>query len=817
MDVTGASFLILTGAEAFTPAEDPDRVSWDEAGACLRLASQESAPALTEDAALAEALRERPPGVMDGFGGLGQVVEVADGEGSSAGDELLVLHHDVDSGEMLPPRVVLSAETITGVAIDDQGFMTAAADGQLLVRDSRTQGEPTQGWQTVDVVRLTGDASLSLAAWRVAPRPGGGAWILDRDQGQLLTWFGKVSRAQTPRDYVPGTFRPVFDDVDTVEVRAPQRGGFDGDTPAGLACSPEGRVVVLGLREDPDTAEALDARLHLFDADGRLLRRVVLLGVTQPYSVAWTDAERVAVLVTHQGSPHGFAIAYKLDVDDIELLPVGETWPLRRHTGSALLTSPDQRAWYPTAGDPRRLVSLSLPKRASAGGAIARTLDSNAAGTVWHRLFMEAVLPEGCGVNVELAASDRPEPPEDPAAWHPHHFGLVPGGMRSVPRAAWQREASEIPHHPGLLGLPRRQGRSGLFGVLVQRQGHKSSALRGRFLFSRLTLHGTGRASPQVAAIRAWTPRLSYVQRYLPELYHEDPIVVAADEPGPATAADFHERFVSLFEGVFTQLEDKVASAWLFTSPETTPTEALPWLASWMGVALEPGMDEDLCRKMIAAAPTLARWRGTRRGLEMALELVTGGGITRGDVVVLEEWRLRRTWATILGVNMAEEEDPLTGAVSVNSNSVVGDTLILGDEHRREFLALFGDEATDGQGEGLSWWERILERIDRFFVDQFFARSAHKASVLVLDEMDAQTLGLVRRIIELEAPAHVDVDVKPAPRNFIAGVSALVGVDTRVGVEPPPRVVRLGHSRLGAGDRIRRPPGLHPELEGEGG
>ncbi|MCB9741730.1 MAG: hypothetical protein H6741_02380 [Alphaproteobacteria bacterium] len=814
MDVTGASFLILTGPEAFTPAEDPDRVSWDEGSATLRLSSQAQAPALNEDAALAAELRERAPGAMDGFGGLAQVVDVRDSEDLVVSSELVVVHHDVDSGEMLPARSVLERPGISGAAIDTQGFMTAAAGGALLVRDSRTQGEPGQDWRALDPAALTGDGSLLLSAWRVAPRPDAGAWVLDRDNGQLLTWFGRVVRAQTPRDYIPGTFRPVIDDVETIELRAPVRAGFDGDAAAGLSCSPAGRVAVLGLREAE--GEAIDARLHVYDAEGRLVSRASLRGVRHPYSLAWVDEARVAVLVTHEGAPLGRAIVYDVDVDDPELLPVGEVYPLRRHTGAALLTSPDLRGHYPTAEDPRRLISLSLPRRATQGLALGRTLDSARAGTVWHRLFMEALIPEGCGVSVELAASDHPTPPEDPEAWHPHHFGIVPGGAR-VARAAWQREASEIPHHPGLLGLPRRPGRSGLFMVLIQRQGYQSSALRGRFLFSRLTLHGNGRTGPQIAALRAWTPRLSYVQRYLPELYHEDPLVVAADAPGAPTPADFHERFVALFESVMTPLEDKVAAAWQFTSPETTPTEALPWLASWMGVLLEPGMDEALCRRMIAAAPTLAQWRGSKRGLEMALELVTSGGITRGEIIVLEEWRLRRTWATILGVDMADEEDPLIGAVSVNANSVVGDTLILGDEHHREFLALYGDEAIDSDTPGSTWWERIQERIDKFYVDRFLARSAHKASVLVLDELAPEILGLVRRIVELESPAHVSVDVKVSTRNFIAGVSALVGVDTRVGVEPPPRTVRLGHSRLGAGDRIRRPPGLHPELEGEGG
>ena len=56
---------------------------------------------------------------------------------------------------------------------------------------------------------------------------------------------------------------------------------------------------------------------------------------------------------------------------------------------------------------------LSLPSAVRAGWAgnlPDRPLDSGQAGTAWHRLYLEADIPLGCGVRVLLAASDDVRP-----------------------------------------------------------------------------------------------------------------------------------------------------------------------------------------------------------------------------------------------------------------------------------------------------------------------------------------------------------------------------------------------------------------------
>ena len=115
---------------------------------------------------------------------------------------------------------------------------------------------------------------------------------------------------------------------------------------------------------------------------------------------------------------------------------------------------------------------------------------------------------------------------------------------------------------------------------------------------------------------------------------------------------------------------------------------SLDWLANWIGLAFDSAYPQARRRALLQAAPRLSRWHGTLTGLALALDIATGGAVRGGEVVILEDFRLRRTFATILGADLADEEDPLLAGIVESGNSYVGDTLFLGDESRAEFLAL---------------------------------------------------------------------------------------------------------------------------------
>ena len=443
-----------------------------------------------------------------------------------------------------------------------------------------------------------------------------------------------------------------------------------------------------------------------------------------------------------------------------------------------------------------------------------------------------------------------------------------------APRAAWERAPSELPGHPGLAPWTPERERRGLFTALIQNARKRVRRLVGRYLWVRIELFGDGRAGPDVAALRAYASRFDYGEHYLPRLYREIVFGAAAEAPGElvdrigsvhadaldaggtppatlvadlqtagavatlpaiqveeagnrwlvtdragqsawrlmrenesigvyrprATQADFLSRFLANFEGVLTPLEDRIANAHLVTDPAVVPDANLEWLAGWIGVAFEPALPDTRRRDWLRAAPALARWHGTKRGLAMALDLATGGGVRGGEIVLLEHFRLRRLLATLLGVDLAEEHDPLLPGLHQSGNSIVGDTLILSDTETVELLALFREE--------------VASAAENAAVLEFLGRLAHRVTVLVHQTVTPQDLGLIRRIAELESPAHVDVRVATATWPLLVGIASLVGVDTYLGPPQPPRPVRVQVSTVGAGDFVMGPIALDPRISG---
>src|SRR5262249_27210093 len=152
---------------------------------------------------------------------------------------------------------------------------------------------------------------------------------------------------------------------------------------------------------------------------------------------------------------------------------------------------------------------------------------------------------------------------------------FMPPHDEAMPRGAWLSVPCELPMHPGVLGCAVVRDRTGLFTVLMQRSGLAVRTLRGRYLFIRIELTGDGRITPELAAVGAFSPRFSYINRYLPELYRDSQFGAEADAAGPAPPADFLERFVDNFEGVLTQMEDTAVNAYLLMDPRSTREDAL--------------------------------------------------------------------------------------------------------------------------------------------------------------------------------------------------------------------------------------------------
>jgi len=321
-----------------------------------------------------------------------------------------------------------------------------------------------------------------------------------------------------------------------------------------------------------------------------------------------------------------------------ELQPLADYLPMRLFGGRALARAGAEvfydygENWVPLVEqrrpryEPFGTLYTPLGETASAHGTPGLTshaFDGREPDCVWHRLMLDACIPPETEVLVSSRAADD-ERELALAEWRPE------------PRLYLRGSGSE---------LPFLSGRYGTWELLFQNA-------RGRFLQLRIELSGNGRTTPRLRALRAYYPRFSYLERYLPAAYRED-----------ASSASFLERFLANFEGLYTTIEDRIAAAQMLFDVRSAPAEALDWLAGWFGAALDPTWDGRRKRLFIKHAMRLFQMRGTIRGLEAALRLSLedcpdeadfddGPATTRpgaGSIRIVEKFRTRRTPSVVLG------------------------------------------------------------------------------------------------------------------------------------------------------------------------
>jgi phage tail-like protein len=112
----------------------------------------------------------------------------------------------------------------------------------------------------------------------------------------------------------------------------------------------------------------------------------------------------------------------------------------------------------------------------------------------------------------------------------------------------------------------------------------------------------------------------SYLQ-YLP------PVLWEGDQ-------DFIERFLHIFEDIFSDIEKKVDNIPQLFNPWTTPSHFLPWLASWMALELEPHWTEIQSRAFMRNIVSLYNQRGGQESLEKYLRIYVGSNV---DIAELQQ------------------------------------------------------------------------------------------------------------------------------------------------------------------------------------
>jgi len=84
--------------------------------------------------------------------------------------------------------------------------------------------------------------------------------------------------------------------------------------------------------------------------------------------------------------------------------------------------------------------------------------------------------------------------------------------------------------------------------------------------------------------------------------------------------------------------------------------------------------------------------------------------------------------------------------------------------------------------------------------------------VLVHHDTTDEQLSLIRRIVAVETPAHVQARILAVSTPLLVGLSALVGVDTYLRRREPRQPVQTGRSLIGRRDYIQGIGSLDPRL-----
>ncbi|HEX7809975.1 MAG TPA: phage tail protein, partial [Thermoanaerobaculia bacterium] len=438
--------------------------------------------------------------------------------------------------------------------------------------------------------------------------------------------------------------------------------------------------------------------------------------------------------------------------DGIRIEPLAEFVAMRLFGGKGLASSGD-KVFYDFG--PRWLPLVTQDRGRYERSATIRVvkLDGKQPDCVWHRLFLDACIPPDCDVVVRTrCANDEKE--------------LAFAPLVDEPRLIRRSTGSELPWVGGSSTESNASGLGGGLPPTANRQPPTATwellfqSSKGRYLQLELTLLGTGRTTPRIRAMRAYYPRFSYLEKYLPAVYREN-----------AASASFLDRFLALFEGFYTNIEDRIAAVQTLFDVRSAPPDALEWLASWLSVAYDPSWPDKKRRLFLKHAVDFFAWRGTRPAILAALRLALED-CPRESLFDFEAKSPRS------GVRIVER--PANAQRSANVKQLWtrhlqrthGSVAALNASNGTTFTSL--DEIEVG---------RVKSEWDAFktYVMPVHERAHHFTVFIPLPPGTdgSAKLDLARRVVQLEKPAHTTFNVDFYWTWFRLG-EARLGADTVV-------------------------------------
>lgn len=444
-----------------------------------------------------------------------------------------------------------------------------------------------------------------ITPFALCPRQPCGLWVLDRGRGRLWELDGQLAVVArgSPDQLLADAAAEHFAPLNGVAPERPARRfpqGLDLTAdpalvvdPVALAAAPSGGVLVLDVDEAGPRTRVLLVRR---DGDQWHHEHSQWIPRLRAQDFVLEPKTRRLFITPDTGNQ---ALAFGLEDSGgaLRLTADRELFPLRRHAGRALIVVREGARYDSGPAQPRWVPIVEQRRRQWAPHAelVTPVFDSQESLTTWDKLLLDACIPPDTRVHVESRASDQRDGPDGPP--------LAP--WQTEPALRLRERGAELPWLRAEAQSPtRRELGHGSWELLLQQA-------QGRYLQLRIRLESRQRSlTPRLRALRVWSPRFSYPQRFLPAVYREE-----------AGAAGFLERWLANFESSFTEIEDRIAQMHVLLDPRSAPPQTLAWLADWFDLALDPAWDDARRRLFLCRAVDWFRWRGTAYGLRLALEM----------------------------------------------------------------------------------------------------------------------------------------------------------------------------------------------------
>lgn len=159
--------------------------------------------------------------------------------------------------------------------------------------------------------------------------------------------------------------------------------------------------------------------------------------------------------------------------------------------------------------------------------------------------------------------------------------------------------------------------KKGLFSVYLKKTIHqlKDSLLHevsGRYVWFILEFWDNSSMETEIESIKLYFPKETWIS-YLPEVYAEN-----------KESADFLERFLSIFQTIYEELEDKIEKLPMNLLPMVCDSSFISYVSELLSEEISIIWEEEKLRILLSDAMSFYGYRATVKALAKRIELFTG-------------------------------------------------------------------------------------------------------------------------------------------------------------------------------------------------